>query len=98
MSGTNANALIVTRDENNLSATAMMHVFAKNGYKVMLRALVDMGSQNPMITERAQQALGLNTERVCAGLDGVDAMQTKATKNSSNLGRLLRREKKLNKD
>lgn len=76
----NIKTLIVTRDEDNLLATAMVNVYTKNGNKVLLRAVVDMGSQSPMITERAQQALGLETETVSAGVDGVDALQTKTNK------------------
>lgn len=77
---TNVSALIATRDENNLLATAMVNVRTKNGDKILLRAVVDMGSQSPMITERAQQALGLDTENVCAEVDGVDAIHSKASK------------------
>lgn len=68
------------RDEDNLLATAMVNVYTKNGDKVVLRAVVDMGSQSPMITERAQQALGLETVTVNAGVDGVDALQTRTKK------------------
>lgn len=72
----NVKALISTRDEDNLLSTAMVNVYTKDGNKVLLRAVVDMGSQSPMIAERAQQALGLETEAVIAGVDGVDALQT----------------------
>lgn len=64
---TNVNTLIAaTRDEDNLLATAMVNVVTQNGDKVLVRAVIDMGSQSAMINERAQQALGLKTERIHA--------------------------------
>lgn len=77
---TTAQLLAFTRDEDNLLATAMVNVLTKNGDKVLIRAVIDMGSQSAMINERAQQALGLETERVCADIDGIDELKSAATK------------------
>lgn len=75
----NVNTLIAAaRDENNLLATAMIRVVAKNGDKVLARAVIDMGSQSSMITENTRQALALKTEKVYAGIDGVEAVKTTA--------------------
>lgn len=77
----NVNTLLAaTRDEDNLLATAMVNVVTKNGDKILVRAVVDMGSQSAMITERAHQALGMESEKVHAGIDGIEETKTTTKK------------------
>lgn len=81
MNEPNVSTLIASaRDENNLLATAMVRVAAKNGDKVLARAVIDMGSQSSMVTANTQQALALKTEKIYAGIDGVEAVKTTANK------------------
>lgn len=61
----NVSTLIAaTRDEDNLLATAMVRVLTKDGNKILVRAVIDMGSQSAMINEHMQQSLGLNGEKI----------------------------------
>lgn len=76
----NLSALIVTRDENNLLATAIVKCIKSNGEKIQLRAVIDPGSQSSIITEEAMQLLGLKYEKISAGIDGLSATENKVTK------------------
>lgn len=77
----NLNTLIAAaHDEDNLLATAMVRVLAKNGDKLLVRAVIDMGSQSAMITDHSRQALALKGEKMCAGVDGIEAMTTETEK------------------
>lgn len=81
MDGENVKTLIAaSRDEDNLLATAMVRVQTSNGDKILARAVIDMGSQSALISEKSHQALGLKTEKVYAGVDGVDAITTTANR------------------
>lgn len=73
----NVNTLLAaTRDEDNLLATAMVRVLASNGEKILVKAVIDMGSQSAMINESTRQALALKTERASTGVDGIESMTT----------------------
>lgn len=76
----NVNILIGTRDQDNLLATAMVRVKTKNGDMIMARAVIDMGSQSALVTENTRQALGLNAEKICAGVDGISAITATANR------------------
>lgn len=66
--------------KSNLLATAWVNVSGKNGEMVLLKAVVDQGSQSAIITERALQLLQLKGERVRAGIDGVEGKESIANK------------------
>ena len=63
--------MIATKDEKNLLATAIVQVKARNGDRIMLRTVVDQGSQGAMVTESALQKLNVPVEKVMAGIDGL---------------------------
>lgn len=54
-----------------LLATAMVGVYAKNGNKIMLSALLDQGSQSAFITECAAQTLSLHRQNIVATDSGI---------------------------
>lgn len=72
------NALTVQSDTTVLLATALIGVFAKNGNRVVLRALLDQGSQSAFISENAAQTLGLPRERIFASIAGIGATNQNA--------------------
>lgn len=74
------NTMVVTKDETNLLATAIVRVKAKNGDKIVMRAIIDQASQGALLTESALQKLALPTESVTAGIDGVSANSNVAKK------------------
>ncbi|XP_031637636.1 uncharacterized protein LOC116350053 [Contarinia nasturtii] len=65
------NALLATRDQDNLLATARVKVKSKIGEKMDARTVVDNGSQSAMITERLVQVLALKPEIVYVKIDMV---------------------------
>lgn len=56
-----------------LLATAMIGVRDKNGSIIMLRALLDQGSQSAFISEQAAQKLKLHRENIHAVVSGIGA-------------------------
>lgn len=79
--GQNVSTLIAaTRDEDNLLATAMVRVLAKNGEKILVRAVINVGAQSAMVNEHTRQSLGWNGERIYAGVNGVGAIPSTVNK------------------
>lgn len=56
---------------NNISATALVTIESKLGQKVVLKALIDQGSQSSFISENAMQTLNLKRNRVSAHITGI---------------------------
>lgn len=66
-------AMTVQSDSSVLLATALVGVFGKNGNLIVLRALLDQGSQCAFISENAAQTLGLTRESITAEIAGIGA-------------------------
>lgn len=81
---TPVNSLTVNSDSAVLLATALIGVFGKNGNRVMLRALLDQGSQCAFITENAAQTLSLPRQKIEANIAGIGG-KTQTAKWSVNL-------------
>lgn len=67
-----------------LLATAMIGVFDKNGSVIMLRALLDQGSQSAFITEQAAQTLRISRRSIHAIISGIGA-KTQVSKQAIEL-------------
>lgn len=74
----NVSAHLVEKTTGVLLATALISVSAKNGSKILLRALVDQGSQSCFITENAVQLLGLQRKKIVATVTGIGKKQIQA--------------------
>lgn len=80
----NLQALTVHKNGNVLLATAIINVQNTHGINVILRALIDHGSQSAFITENAAQLLGLPHMKISATISGIGA-QTKIASKSVQL-------------
>lgn len=65
------NALVASKKNQTLLATALIRVVSKNGEKVLLRALVDQGAQCAFLTENALQLLRVPTLKINAKIGGI---------------------------
>lgn len=63
---------------NVLLATALVTARAKNGQTVVLRALIDQGSQGAFVTEDAVQTLELTKKPCSINFSGIGKVQSKA--------------------
>lgn len=61
-----------------LLATIILGAFDKNGARVLLRALLDQGSQSAFISETAAQTLGLPRKPINATISGIGEKEQKA--------------------
>lgn len=59
-------------------ATALIGAYDANGAKILLRALLDQGSQSSFISETAAQTLGLKREKIDALVSGIGEKVQKA--------------------
>lgn len=64
---------VVAHTATVLLATALIGAYAKDGTKIMLRALLDQGSQSAFITESAAQTLKLPRKETNATIIGIGA-------------------------
>lgn len=66
---------------NTILATAMVKAKTANGEHMLLKALIDQGSQSTFITEHAAQLLAISREKIMATITGIgeQAKQAKST-------------------
>lgn len=69
----------VNKTTDVLLATALVAVLNKKGDKVLLRALIDQGSQSAFLTENAAQLLALPRKKIDVEIDGIGIAKTNAT-------------------
>lgn len=74
----NVNTLLTIDNPNVLLATALVKITAKNGSHIVLKAVIDQGSQGTFITENAAQMLNLPRKRVTAVITGIGAREKTA--------------------
>lgn len=75
---TNISANIASVSSRALLATALVSVKAKNGEMILMRALIDQGSQGTFIRESAAQLLKLPYEKITAEVSGIATVIKKA--------------------
>lgn len=61
-----------------LLATILLGVFDKNGSRILLRALLDQGSQSAFISEKAAQTLKLSRKNINAIISGIGEKEQRA--------------------
>lgn len=66
-------ANVATQATSVLLATALIGVYAKDGSRILLRALIDQGSQSAFVSENAVQTLRLKRNRINATVSGIGA-------------------------
>lgn len=77
-------SMTASNNNNVLLATTIINVQALHGAPIMLRALIDQGSQSAYITENAAQMLALPRTKISATITGI-GNQTKHTNHSVQL-------------